>query len=134
MRFALSFVASFVLAFGATAVAQDDPQNHTTDSIDVVKNLLKDDQAVLLDVRTPEEWAAGHLKSAKHLQFEKIRDGVPEEDLKKIAPKDKVIYTHCKAGRRALGAARLLKKLGYDVRALKPGYEELLKEGLEKAE
>ena len=48
-------------------------------------------------------------------------------------PKDKIIYTHCKAGGRALVCGDILKKQGYDVRPLKPGYEALIQAGFEKA-
>lgn len=33
---------------------------------------------------------------------------------------------------RAKAAAAILQQLGYEVRALKPGYDELLKAGFEK--
>lgn len=44
------------------------------------------------------------------------------------------MYLHCGSGVRTLKAADELKKLGYDVRPLKPGYKELLKAGFEKAD
>jgi phage shock protein E len=56
-----------------------------------------------------------------------------KEIAEKELDKSKIIYTHCKAGGRCLTAAKHLKALGYDVRALKPGYEDLLKAGFEKA-
>jgi rhodanese-related sulfurtransferase len=36
-------------------------------------------------------------------------------------------------GVRAVAAAKILEKLGYNVRPLKPGYEELVKAGFQKA-
>jgi rhodanese-related sulfurtransferase len=44
-------------------------------------------------------------------------------------PKEKVIYCHCRSGGRCLTAAEILKKLGYDVRPLKPGYRDLVEAG-----
>jgi rhodanese-related sulfurtransferase len=55
------------------------------------------------------------------------------EALLKKVPKDKVIYTHCRGGGRALTCAKILKEHGYDVRPLKPGIQALLDAGLEKA-
>ena len=43
------------------------------------------------------------------------------------------MYTHCVMGVRALAAAKILQKLGYNVRPLKAGYEDLVKAGFEKA-
>jgi rhodanese-related sulfurtransferase len=51
----------------------------------------------------------------------------------KELPKDRILYTHCVVGMRSLKAAEILKKHGYDVRALKPGYDELIKSGFEAA-
>ena len=46
-----------------------------------------------------------------------------------ILPKDKIIYCYCLAGGRCTEAAAILKPLGYDVRALRPGYPQLVKAG-----
>ncbi|MNC96941.1 hypothetical protein D3C83_144460 [compost metagenome] len=51
----------------------------------------------------------------------------------KVATKGKIVYCHCGSGVRCLKAADELKKLGYDVRPLKPGYKDLLKAGFEPA-
>ena len=50
-------------------------------------------------------------------------------DLLNKLSKEKIIYTHCAVGYRSLRAAKILKKYGYDVRPLKPGYDELVKAG-----
>jgi rhodanese-related sulfurtransferase len=47
--------------------------------------------------------------------------------------KDKILYLHCRSGRRVLKAAELLKAMGYDARPLKWGYEALLDEGFTRA-
>lgn len=107
---------------------------HTTDSLDTVKQQLKDGKAVLIDVRETSEWDEGHLKDAKLLALSRIRKGVPEEELTKSLPKGKVVYAHCRSGGRCLEAADRLKALGVEVRPLKPGYQDLLKAGFPKAE
>jgi rhodanese-related sulfurtransferase len=110
-----------------SAVAAD----HTKDTPADVKKAIEDKKAILLDVREQSEWDDGHLKDAKLLPLSKLKKAEAKDlDL----PKDKVIYTHCRAGSRALQAAELLQKLGYDVRALKPGYRDLLDAGFPKAE
>lgn len=107
---------------------------HTTDSLDKVKQQLVDEKAVLIDVREPSEWEDGHLKDARLLSLSRLRKGVPTEELTKTLPKGKVVYAHCRSGGRCLEAADKLKALGYEVRPLKPGYQELLKAGFPKAE
>src|SRR3954468_21192334 len=105
--------------------------DHTKDTPEEVKKALADGKAVLLDVREKDEWDAGHLKDAKLLPLSTLKGGAKAEDVAKVAPKDKVVYCHCGSGVRCLKAADELKKLGYDVWPLKPGYRDLLKAGFE---
>ena len=107
--------------------------DHTKDSIETVKKNLAEKKAVLLDVREQKEWDEGRLKDAQLAPLSKLQAGADVKDLAKDVKKDTIIYCHCRAGRRALTAANLLKKAGYDVRPLKDGYEDLLKAGLPKA-
>ena len=115
---------------GSFAVAQE----HTKDSLDTVKKALADKKAVLIDVREKSEWDAGHLKDARLLSLSSLKEETLPKDLAKLLPKDKVAYLHCAAGGRCLKAAELLRKAGYDVRPLKAGYKDLLKDGFPKAE
>jgi len=119
---------ALVLAMLAGSIAAAD---HTKDTPADVKKAIEDKKAILLDVREQSEWDEGHLKDARLLPLSKLKKADARDlDL----PKDKVIYTHCRAGLRSLQAADLLKKLGYDVRALKPGFQDLLDAGFPKAE
>ncbi len=47
--------------------------NHTTDSLDTVKERLKSKEAVLIDVRELIEWNEGHLEDAKLVPLSNIR-------------------------------------------------------------
>lgn len=107
--------------------------SHTRDSLDTVRDKLTDKSAVLIDVREPDEWNAGHLEQAQTLPLKALQKGVDSAELDKLLPKDKVIYLHCAAGVRCLTAAEILEKKGYEVRALKPGYKAMLDAGFAKA-
>jgi rhodanese-related sulfurtransferase len=107
---------------------------HTKDSLDDVKQRVKDKKAILLDVREKKEWDDGHLRDAKLIPLSDLKKGVDADKLAKDLPKDKIIYCHCAGGVRCLPAADILKKSGYDVRPLKPGYKDLLNAGFPKAE
>ena len=107
--------------------------DHTKDTTDAVKKAVAADKAVLLDVREKTEWDDGHLKDAKLLPLSLLKAGAKAEDVAKIIPKDKIVYCHCGSGVRCLKAADELKKFGYDVRPLKPGYADLLKAGFAPA-
>lgn len=107
--------------------------DHTKDTLKDVKKAVADDKAVLLDVREKAEWDTGHLKDARLLPLSELESGIKPDDLARKLPKGKVVYCHCAAGGRSLDAADLLKKFGYEVRPLKPGYKDLLKAGFEAA-
>ena len=106
---------------------------HTTDSLDVVKQRLAKREAVLLDVREQGEWDEAHVEGAISLPNSRLQKRIDAKSLLEIIPKDKIVYTHCRAGRRALAAAEALAKEGYDVRPLKPGIQELLDARFPKA-
>ena len=71
--------------------------------------LAKRDNFVLLDVRTPEEFAEGHIAGAVLLPYDQV-----EQKATDILPvKDKSIIVYCRSGRRSAIAADSLRKLGY---------------------
>jgi len=67
------------------------------------------DEALWIDVRTAEEYAAGHVSQAINIPYEQIAARIPEvtED------KDAVIYLYCRSGRRSGIAKDTLDRLGY---------------------
>ena len=64
--------------------------------------------AVLLDVRTPEEYRDGHIPGSKNVSLQTIdRVGSVAEN------KDTVLYVYCQSGARSRQAAGLLRQMGY---------------------
>jgi rhodanese-related sulfurtransferase len=64
---------------------------------------------VLIDVRTPEEFAAGHLEGALNYNVE---DGTLESVLKNLDPSANY-SVYCRSGRRSALAAQLLNSAGF---------------------
>lgn len=124
----------FLLAVGVVAMLVSGVQaadlTHTKDTLDAVKTRVNEKKAVLVDVRSEDEWKDGHVKAAKFLPLSELSK-MSETEIREKLPKDKIIYTHCAVGARALKAGKILEKLGYDIRPLKPGYEDLVKAGFE---
>jgi len=106
---------------------------HTQDSPQKIQENLAQEKAVLIDVRTDEEWRDGHLAGTAHLPLGDLADGADKRKLAEKLPDGKIIYCHCKAGVRALMAAKLLHAFGYNVRPLEQGYKELLELGFPQA-
>lgn len=63
--------------------------------------------AMMLDVRTPKEYAAGHINGAVNISLGTIR-----ERYKDLDPQ-KVYITYCSHGLRSVKAANLLKQRGF---------------------
>jgi len=125
---AMAVLCVFVIGLAQVALT------HTKDSLDSIRESVKAGKAVIVDVREQNEWNAGHLKGAILAPQSKLNSEADVADLLKKLPKDKVIYTHCAAGRRALVCGDILKKHGFDVRPLKTGYKDLVAAGFEKEE
>ncbi len=70
---------------------------------------IKSENSVLVDVRTANEFASGHIKGAVHIDFYS-----PDfmQRIKKIDP-SKTILLYCHSGNRSGQAARLLAKANY---------------------
>ena len=83
---------------------------------DEVDALPRDGSITLLDVRTEDEYRAGHIEGFKNIPLDELR-----ERLKEI-PSGKKVYLHCLSGLRSYLAARLLMNEGYDASSLDGGY------------
>ena len=131
-------VGFIAVALVASAVTADDKPKftkagHTTDSLKTVRSRLDSRKVVLLDVREQSEWDEGHLKQASLLPLSVIRQGDLTTTQKKLLPKDRPIYCHCRSGGRVLTVSKILRAKGYDVRPLRAGYSALVEAGFEKA-
>ena len=131
-RICLIFVSlGLLLACGWAAIA-DEP-THTKDSLETVKENLKEGKAVLVDVREEKEWKEGHIAGALFMPKSKLTVEKELAELIKTLDKSKIVYTHCMKGKRALDCGEVLKKQGFDVRPLKAGFPQLIEAGFEKA-
>ena len=83
-------------------------------------------KGVWIDVRSAEEFNAGHLQDAVNIPHDKIIEGVKAIGSDKDAP----INLYCRSGRRAEAALTELKNAGYTNVTNHGGYEDLVKKGL----
>ena len=84
------------------------------------------EKGVWIDVRSAEEFNAGHLQGAVNIPHDKIIEGVKAIGSDKDAP----INLYCRSGRRAEAALTELKNAGYTNVTNHGGYEDLVKKGL----
>ena len=87
---------------------------------------LKDDMVTVLDVRPPDEFAAGHLPSAVNIPLKTLKRSLRD------IPKGREIIAYCRGPYCVLAfeAVSLLRKHGYAARRLEDGYPEWQSAGL----
>jgi rhodanese-related sulfurtransferase len=72
--------------------------------------------ALLLDVREPDEWAAGHIDGAVHIPMSGLMARVDE------VPQDRDVVVVCKVGARSAQVTAFLRQRGWEtVRSLEGG-------------
>jgi len=64
--------------------------------------------AYLLDVREPDEWAAGHIDGAVHIPMSGLMGRVDE------VPKDRDVVVVCKVGARSAQVTAFLRQRGWE--------------------
>lgn len=88
---------------------------------------IKDNKSVtILDVRTPAEYAEGHLANAVLIDF--YSPGFEQKVL--TLDKKKTVYVYCLAGVRSKKAAIFLKQKGYQVISMSGGIKSWSESGL----
>ena len=75
------------------------------------------ERSILLDVRTPREYANGHVPGAVNIPVDELRDRLSELD------PEKEIYEYCQVGVRAHTAQRILKQHGFRVKNVSGGWK-----------
>lgn len=82
------------------------------------KAMIEGKEVQLLDVRTPEEYADGHIMNAINIDCQ-------SSDFIEIAnehfDKDQPVYVYCHSGKRSLLASIMLSGEGYEIVNLKSG-------------
>ena len=97
--------------FGLTA-CQDGGNNATYEQItpQQAKEIMDTEQEyIIIDARTEEEFAEGHIENAILIPEYEIKDRAEKE----LPDKDALILVYCRSGRRSKIASEELIKLGY---------------------
>ncbi|MFL0246655.1 CoA-disulfide reductase [Candidatus Clostridium stratigraminis] len=101
------FVAQNVLAGNTHVIAWKDLDQ------------LKNEDYILVDVRTEEEYNNGHIKNAINIPVDSLREKLEELD------KNKTIVEYCQVGLRGYVADRILSQNGFKVYNVTGGYKTI---------
>lgn len=72
--------------------------------------MTRSQDATILDVRTPEEYAGGYIKNAINidvLEEDNFRSKVDSLD------RSEPVYLYCRSGKRSAAASEILKEMGF---------------------
>jgi len=85
----------------------NEPKHITQDEAQAM--IASNPDAIILDVRTPEEYEKEHIPDALLVPIDDLR----AEDFSKLPDKDAMILVYCWTGRRAEDSAKILVEHGY---------------------
>ena len=76
---------------------------------EAMKMMEEEDDYLILDVRTPEEFAEGHIPDAVNIPNETIGSDVSDV----LKDKDQILLIYCRSGNRSKQASSKLAMMGY---------------------
>ena len=113
-------LAAVILVF-AVACGNNAPKNNVDKqesaapqienfNVEQFVELLKDTTVVLLDVRTPEEFAQGCIEGAMNID---VKDSLFINNVQAAVPAGAKVAVYCRSGRRSMMAAEQMLEKGY---------------------
>lgn len=110
LRKILVMILSAVVLMGCTSC---EPPTNTYKQVTAEEAMSMMDSLsspyIILDVRTPAEFAQGHIPNAINIPNETIGT----EEIPELPNKKQVIFVYCRSGNRSKQAAEKLVQLGY---------------------
>jgi phage shock protein E len=83
--------------------------------------IVIDEKTAVIDVRTEQEYKAGHLKNSINIPYSEIKDTIG----KHVHDKNEKIIVYCRSGRRSGIAKQTLDEMGYTKVINAGAYEKL---------
>ena len=110
MKKLIPILLSALMFTGCAGTSNNQTNTYRQITMDeAVDMMAQESDYIILDVRRPDEFAAGHIPNAINVPNETIGTAeIPE-----LPNKDQLIMVYCRSGRRSKEAAEKLVKLGY---------------------
>ncbi len=86
----------------------DAPASASSVDVTEAQRRLASREALLIDVREPDEWQEGHVAGARHIPLGDLPARLAE------VPRDRPVLLLCRSGNRSGRATALLREQGYD--------------------
>ena len=105
----ISILLSLLLLAGCAAPAEQEANYRQIGMDEAIAMMAEKSDYIILDVRTPEEFADKHIPDAINIPNETIGT----EDIPELPDKDQLILVYCRSGNRSKQASEKLAALGY---------------------
>ena len=110
VMFALALAAVYIIGCSAKTPAEADFKDiSVTDAFDLIQINQGNSDFVILDVRTPDEFNAGHINDAVNINYESADFSSQVSKL----DKNKTYLVYCRSGNRSRSASAVLVSLGF---------------------
>jgi len=110
MKKLILILLSALMLSGCAGISDNQTNTYRSITMDEALTVMAEETGyIILDVRRPDEFAAGHIPNAINVPNETIGTSeIPE-----LPDKDQLIMVYCRSGRRSKEASSKLVKLGY---------------------
>ena len=105
----LKHLASLFIAVGCVTCTSAADTNVTYLNVEQTQKLIVEKKPVVLDIRTPEEFAAGHIAGATNINFR----AADFEKTISMLNKNQTYLLHCASGNRSTQALPIFQRLEF---------------------
>lgn len=110
MKKLIPILLTALMLTGCTGAVNSTNNTYRQISMDEAVAMMEQESGyIILDVRTPAEFAEKHIPNAINIPNENIGT----DEISQLPDKDQLIMVYCRSGRRSKEAAEKLVKLGY---------------------
>jgi len=109
MKTIIPMILTLLLLGGCAAAPSDKAAYRQITMEDAAAMMEEEAEYIILDVRTKEEYASGHIPNAINIPNEVIGS----EEIPELPDKDQLILVYCRSGNRSKQASKKLANLGY---------------------
>mgnify|MGYP003313273479 FL=1 len=109
MKRFVPFLFLFLLVAGCAAPAESEASYRQVSMDEAIAMMEEENDYIILDVRTPEEFAEKHIPDAINIPNETIGT----EEIPELPDKEQLILVYCRSGNRSKQASEKLVRLGY---------------------
>ena len=109
MRKIIPFFLSLLILAGCSVPMEQEASYRQISIDEAIAMMEEENDYIILDVRTPEEFAEKHIPDAINIPNETIGT----EEIPELPDKEQLILVYCRSGNRSKQASEKLVRLGY---------------------